>query len=115
METNRLGIPHAYHIDDRLAAKEAEARAMMEAQTTSRMPDVLGQVTEQENITRALLEYSQKLEERLSPVLRQAPEAVRDGTPAESLVPLANTIRDNNTAIASVVARINSILTRLEL
>lgn len=83
---------------------------------TGREPEVTSQVNLQEKLTQELLEYVSKLEERLVGVLRLH-EPVNPVEPSKklTLVPMANRLNENNERIMAATARVNYILSRLEL
>lgn len=79
-------------------------------------PTITGLVDTQEKIIMETLAVLDQLEGRLSPILRDPNgETNIAETPREILVPLAAKLRDNNTGMAAILTRVNSLLSRLEL
>ena len=94
-----------------------EAERMRAAEIpAARESDVSGQISMQDKLISDLIDYVQKLEGRLSPILRDVGPAPTEANKVnEHLVPLANKIRGNNEGIIMAVTRINSIIERIEL
>jgi hypothetical protein len=105
-------------------AREEERRAMTEAQVPSNRPEATGRISEvneqvfaQEKIVQELAGCVKEIEARLHLILRVEPDTRNptDSPPVDPLVPLAGKLRDHNQMFVSVLLRLSSILSRLEL